>query len=131
MTTSPACSFFQFTCPCLPPPPSQPYSLELLQYLIDNFSDFQLATFGSFIIHEVVFFGVGLPFLLLEFFKVKTFKIQVPLLSQSRLLVAGILPPHLSSHARKPFLIFKQFVSRKLYAFDYNIAAMEPHSVQC
>ncbi|KAE8653261.1 hypothetical protein Csa_019687 [Cucumis sativus] len=37
-----------------------------MQYLITNFSDFQLACIGSFIIHESVFFLSGLPFILLE-----------------------------------------------------------------
>eukprot|EP00475_Leptophrys_vorax_P042428 TRINITY_DN80004_c0_g1_i1.p1 TRINITY_DN80004_c0_g1~~TRINITY_DN80004_c0_g1_i1.p1 ORF type:complete len:278 (+),score=8.52 TRINITY_DN80004_c0_g1_i1:56-889(+) len=44
--------------------------------LTDNFTDFQLATFGSFLIHELVFFLSGLPFLLLENANVKAFKLQ-------------------------------------------------------
>ncbi|XP_020101158.1 methylsterol monooxygenase 2-1-like [Ananas comosus] len=36
------------------------------QYLITNFSEFQLATLGTFIIHESVFFLSGLPSLLFE-----------------------------------------------------------------
>lgn len=36
------------------------------QYLITRYSDFQLTTFGTFILHESVFFLSGLPFLLLE-----------------------------------------------------------------
>ncbi|GJU41343.1 hypothetical protein Tco_1194300 [Tanacetum coccineum] len=34
--------------------------------LITNFSDFQLACLGSFILHEYVFFLSGLPFIYLE-----------------------------------------------------------------
>ncbi|KAI3910160.1 hypothetical protein MKW98_018518 [Papaver atlanticum] len=36
------------------------------QYLITNFSDFQLACLGSFFLHESVFFFSGLPFIFLE-----------------------------------------------------------------
>ncbi|KAJ0260075.1 Methylsterol monooxygenase 2-1 [Hirschfeldia incana] len=36
------------------------------QYLVTNFSDFQLACIGSFIVHETVFFFSGLPFIFLE-----------------------------------------------------------------
>ncbi|XP_074267481.1 methylsterol monooxygenase 2-2-like isoform X2 [Silene latifolia] len=36
------------------------------QYMITNFSDFQLSCLGSFIVHESVFFLSGLPFVLLE-----------------------------------------------------------------
>ncbi|KAH0454741.1 hypothetical protein IEQ34_016665 [Dendrobium chrysotoxum] len=36
------------------------------QFLITHFSDFQLATFGSFIIHESVFFLSGLPSICFE-----------------------------------------------------------------
>ncbi|XP_013451995.2 methylsterol monooxygenase 2-2 isoform X2 [Medicago truncatula] len=36
------------------------------QYLIINFSDFQLACFGTFFLHEIVFFLSGLPFIWLE-----------------------------------------------------------------
>ncbi|WZZ54698.1 hypothetical protein YC2023_054805 [Brassica napus] len=36
------------------------------QYLVSNFSDFQLACIGSFIVHETVFFLSGLPYILLE-----------------------------------------------------------------
>ncbi|ONK62189.1 uncharacterized protein A4U43_C07F1300 [Asparagus officinalis] len=36
------------------------------QYLTTNFSDFQLATFGTFIIHESVFFLSGIPSIFLE-----------------------------------------------------------------
>ncbi|XWS74081.1 hypothetical protein CRYUN_Cryun02cG0184900 [Craigia yunnanensis] len=35
-------------------------------YLITHFSDFQLASMGSFLIHESVFFLSGLPFIYLE-----------------------------------------------------------------
>ncbi|CAF1864095.1 unnamed protein product [Brassica oleracea] len=35
-------------------------------YLVSNFSDFQLACIGSFIVHETVFFLSGLPYILLE-----------------------------------------------------------------
>ncbi|KAJ0540425.1 putative 4-alpha-methylsterol monooxygenase [Helianthus annuus] len=35
-------------------------------YLITNFSDFQLACLGSFLLHESVFFLSGLPFIYLE-----------------------------------------------------------------
>lgn len=38
----------------------------LVQYLINNFSDFQLASIGSFVIHESVFFLSGLPFIVME-----------------------------------------------------------------
>lgn len=41
-------------------------SLFLVQYLITNFSDFQLACLGSFFLHESVFFLSGLPFIYLE-----------------------------------------------------------------
>lgn len=41
-------------------------SLFTLQYLITHFSDFQLASLGSFLIHESVFFLSGLPFIYLE-----------------------------------------------------------------
>lgn len=44
--------------------------------LTNNFSDFQLATIGSFLIHESVFFLSGIPFLLLENVGFKKFKIQ-------------------------------------------------------
>jgi 4-alpha-methyl-delta7-sterol-4alpha-methyl oxidase len=37
-----------------------------VQYLINNFSDFQLASIGSFVIHESVFFLSGLPFIVME-----------------------------------------------------------------
>ncbi|CAN7061042.1 unnamed protein product [Brassica rapa subsp. trilocularis] len=35
-------------------------------YLVSNFSDFQLACIGSFIVHETVFFLSGLPYIFLE-----------------------------------------------------------------
>ncbi|KAK2428336.1 sterol 4-alpha-methyl-oxidase 2-2 [Trifolium repens] len=38
----------------------------VLQYLITNFSDFQLACLGSFFLHESVFFLSGLPFVWIE-----------------------------------------------------------------
>lgn len=38
----------------------------VLQYLITHFSEFQLATVGTFIIHESVFFFSGLPSLYFE-----------------------------------------------------------------
>lgn len=50
----------------------------VMQYLVTHFSDFQLATLGTFIIHESVFFLSGLPSLLFErsgFFS--KYKIQV------------------------------------------------------
>ena len=37
-----------------------------MQYLITHFSDFQLASLGSFLLHESVFFLAGLPFIYLE-----------------------------------------------------------------
>ncbi|MBA0851798.1 hypothetical protein Goshw_026361 [Gossypium schwendimanii] len=37
-----------------------------MQYLITHFSDFQLASLGSFFLHESVFFLSGLPFIYLE-----------------------------------------------------------------
>ncbi|CAI5514411.1 unnamed protein product [Closterium sp. Naga37s-1] len=44
--------------------------------LTDNFTDFQLATIGSFLIHECVFFMSGLPYLILENLNVRKFKLQ-------------------------------------------------------
>eukprot|EP00245_Coleochaete_scutata_P005211 TRINITY_DN18583_c0_g2_i1.p1 TRINITY_DN18583_c0_g2~~TRINITY_DN18583_c0_g2_i1.p1 ORF type:complete len:290 (-),score=54.70 TRINITY_DN18583_c0_g2_i1:772-1599(-) len=44
--------------------------------MTDNFSDFQLASIGSFIIHESVYFGFGLPFLFMEMLNVQKYKIQ-------------------------------------------------------
>ena len=41
-------------------------SLLIMQYLITNFNDFQLACLGSFFLHESVFFLSGLPFIYLE-----------------------------------------------------------------
>lgn len=35
-------------------------------YLITNFTDFQLASIGSFLLHESIFFLSGLPFIILE-----------------------------------------------------------------
>eukprot|EP00897_Mesotaenium_endlicherianum_P001631 jgi/Mesen1/1496/ME000132S00437 len=46
------------------------------QLLTDNFTDFQLASIGSFIIHESVYFLSGLPFLLLEICNIRSYKIQ-------------------------------------------------------
>ncbi|KAH7276885.1 hypothetical protein KP509_39G025500 [Ceratopteris richardii] len=46
------------------------------QYLTDNFTEFQLASFGSFIIHEGVFFLSGLPYLFMEMWGMKKYKIQ-------------------------------------------------------
>lgn len=40
---------------------AEPFFFFVLQYLLTHFSDFQLATLGSFIIHESVFFLSGLP----------------------------------------------------------------------
>ncbi len=48
-----------------------------VQYLINNFSDFQLASLGSFIIHEGVFFLSGLPYLMMECWGLQKYKIQV------------------------------------------------------
>ncbi|CAI5978390.1 unnamed protein product [Closterium sp. NIES-65] len=44
--------------------------------LTDNFTDFQLATIGSFLIHECVFFMSGLPYLILENLNVRKYKLQ-------------------------------------------------------
>lgn len=46
------------------------------KYLTDHFTDFQLASLGSFVIHELVYFGSGLPFLLLEVANYRRHKIQ-------------------------------------------------------
>ncbi|MCO5558489.1 hypothetical protein L7F22_012073 [Adiantum nelumboides] len=46
------------------------------EYLINNFSEFQLASLGSFIIHEGVFFLSGLPYLFMEMWGLKRYKIQ-------------------------------------------------------
>ncbi|KAJ7551547.1 hypothetical protein O6H91_06G020100 [Diphasiastrum complanatum] len=46
------------------------------QYLTDNFSEFQLASFGSFILHESVFFLSGVPYLLMETWGLTKYKIQ-------------------------------------------------------
>eukprot|EP00249_Psilotum_nudum_P011905 c23455_g1_i4 orf=371-1264(-) len=46
-------------------------------FLITNFSDFQLASIGSFILHESVFFLSGLPYLFMEIWGLKKYKIQV------------------------------------------------------
>lgn len=46
------------------------------EYLITNFSEFQLASLGSFIIHEGVFFLSGLPYLFMEMWGLKKYKIQ-------------------------------------------------------
>jgi hypothetical protein len=48
-----------------------------LQYLTDNFTEFQLASIGSFILHEGVFFLSGLPYLFMEMWGFKKYKIQV------------------------------------------------------
>lgn len=48
-----------------------------MQYLITNFSEFQLASAGTFIIHESVFFLSGLPYLLMETWGLRKYKIQV------------------------------------------------------
>jgi 4-alpha-methyl-delta7-sterol-4alpha-methyl oxidase len=45
--------------------------------LTDNFTEFQLASIGSFIIHESVYFLSGIPFLLMEMYNVRKYKIQV------------------------------------------------------
>ncbi|CAM6050775.1 unnamed protein product, partial [Sphagnum compactum] len=45
-------------------------------YLTTNFSDFQLASLGSFIIHEGVFFLSGLPYLMMECWGLQKYKIQ-------------------------------------------------------
>jgi hypothetical protein len=49
----------------------------VVQYLTTNFSDFQLASLGSFIIHEGVFFLSGLPYLMMECWGLQKYKIQV------------------------------------------------------
>lgn len=46
------------------------------EYLINNYSEFQLASLGSFIIHEGVFFLSGLPYLFMEMWGLKKYKIQ-------------------------------------------------------
>jgi 4-alpha-methyl-delta7-sterol-4alpha-methyl oxidase len=46
-------------------------------YLTSNFSDFQLASLGSFVIHESVFFLAGLPYLMMECWGLQKYKIQV------------------------------------------------------
>jgi plant 4alpha-monomethylsterol monooxygenase len=53
-----------------------------MQYLIGNFSEFQLATVVTFLLHESIFFLSGLPSLLFERFGLfAKYKIQVsPLL---------------------------------------------------
>jgi hypothetical protein len=53
-----------------------------MQYLIGNFSEFQLATVVTFLLHESVFFLSGIPSLLFERFGLfAKYKIQVsPLL---------------------------------------------------
>ncbi len=49
----------------------------VVQYLTSNFSDFQLASLGSFVIHESVFFLAGLPYLMMECWGLQKYKIQV------------------------------------------------------
>ncbi|EFJ25588.1 hypothetical protein SELMODRAFT_173304 [Selaginella moellendorffii] len=50
--------------------------LFLLQYLIDNYSELQLVTIGSFVLHEFVFFSFGLPYLFMEIAGLRKYKIQ-------------------------------------------------------
>jgi 4-alpha-methyl-delta7-sterol-4alpha-methyl oxidase len=50
-----------------------------MQVLIANFTEFQLATVVTFLLHETVFFLSGLPSLLFERFGLfAKYKIQVP-----------------------------------------------------
>jgi plant 4alpha-monomethylsterol monooxygenase len=50
-----------------------------MQLLIANFTEFQLATVVTFLLHETVFFLSGLPSLLFERFGLfAKYKIQVP-----------------------------------------------------
>ncbi|GAQ91192.1 sterol 4-alpha-methyl-oxidase 2 [Klebsormidium nitens] len=44
--------------------------------LTDNFTEFQLASIGSFLIHESVYFLSGIPFLLMEMYNIRKYKIQ-------------------------------------------------------
>ncbi|CAM6100012.1 unnamed protein product [Calypogeia fissa] len=46
------------------------------KFLIDNFTEFQLASAGTFIVHESVFFLSGLPYLLMETWGLQKYKIQ-------------------------------------------------------
>lgn len=61
----------------------------VLQYLITHFSEFQLASVGTFLLHESVFFLSGLPFMVLERAGfLSKYKIQVrqsPLLYDNRI----------------------------------------------
>lgn len=41
-------------------------SSSVMQYLITHFSDFQLATLGTFVIHEGAFFLSGVPSIVFE-----------------------------------------------------------------
>jgi 4-alpha-methyl-delta7-sterol-4alpha-methyl oxidase len=55
-----------------------------MQVLIANFTEFQLATLFTFLLHETVFFLSGLPSLLFERFGLfAKYKIQVHLLFNS------------------------------------------------
>lgn len=63
----------------------------LMQYLVTNFSDFQLACIGSFLLHESVFFLSGLPFIYLERAGfLSKFKIQVSLFLFSSVQVTSM-----------------------------------------
>eukprot|EP00850_Spirogloea_muscicola_P007227 SM000036S13271 [mRNA] locus=s36:217719:219946:- [translate_table: standard] len=44
--------------------------------LTSRFTDFQLASLGSFVIHESVYFLCGLPYLFMEMANVRSYKIQ-------------------------------------------------------
>eukprot|EP00850_Spirogloea_muscicola_P010432 SM000061S19259 [mRNA] locus=s61:395892:398087:+ [translate_table: standard] len=60
--------------------------------LTSRFTDFQLASLGSFVIHESVYFLCGLPYLFMEMANVRSYKIQLTSLRR-RPLRLGATPP--------------------------------------
>ncbi|KAF3553294.1 hypothetical protein F2Q69_00016919 [Brassica cretica] len=88
-----------------------------LNYLVSNFSDFQLACIGSFIVHETVFFLSGLPYILLERTGLlSNYKIQVlpPLLTKRN-------TPEAQGKCIAWLLFYHSCVNFPLMMFSYRV----------
>ena len=69
----------------LPPNPFQPPLKQAWDYMLDNYTKFQIATWGSLIVHEFIYFLFCVPGFLFQFMPfMQKFKIQ-----QVRVCVVG------------------------------------------
>jgi len=85
------------------------------KYLLDNYTEFQIAWIGSFVLHEVAYFGAYIPWLIID---------NIPYCRRYKIQVTEYNPPVKQWECFKKLMFAHVFVQFPLMAF-FHIVAIE------